>query len=225
MRKHSIILITAIIIFVISAISCLAHSGRTDGRGGHYDRSSGEYHYHHGMSAHQHPNGVCPYKEDEEDDFYSHGGYAAHKHPGGVCPYDDDYTTKTHNSKTGLKFLGKLSGDHEWHMSDVIHLVIIALLPILAFIWLSEDMVWRTRKYGNLAFTLFVSVLLSGYSLSLIFPYYLNGLDFLFKWIGLGIIIPIVFFITFPYPFLLIYLPFSAMNRNDKNDKKNKNDK
>lgn len=199
MRRRSVILITAIVLFLLSCVSSLAHSGRTDSKGGHYDRSSGEYHYHHGYSAHQHPNGVCP--------------------------YDDDYTTKTHNSKTGLKFLGKLSGDHEWHMSDVIHLVIIALLPILAFIWLSEDMVWRTRKYGNLAFTLFVSVLLSGYSLSLIFPYYLNGLDFLFKWIGLGIIIPIVFFITFPYPFLLIYLPFSAMNRNDKNDKKNKNDK
>jgi hypothetical protein len=38
-----------------------AHSGRTDSSGGHYDRSTGEYHYHHGHSAHQHPNGVCPY--------------------------------------------------------------------------------------------------------------------------------------------------------------------
>lgn len=31
-----------------------AHPGRTDSRGGHYDRSTGEYHYHHGYSAHQH---------------------------------------------------------------------------------------------------------------------------------------------------------------------------
>jgi hypothetical protein len=39
----------------------LAHSGGTDSRGGHYDRSTGEYHYHHGKPAHQHPGGVCPY--------------------------------------------------------------------------------------------------------------------------------------------------------------------
>ena len=38
-----------------------AHSGRTDSNGGHYDRSTGEYHYHHGFPAHQHTNGVCPY--------------------------------------------------------------------------------------------------------------------------------------------------------------------
>lgn len=38
-----------------------AHSGRTDANGGHYNRSTGEYHYHHGYSAHQHPGGVCPY--------------------------------------------------------------------------------------------------------------------------------------------------------------------
>ena len=31
-----------------------AHSGGTDANGGHYDHSSGEYHYHHGQPAHQH---------------------------------------------------------------------------------------------------------------------------------------------------------------------------
>ena len=38
-----------------------AHPGGTDSKGGHYNRSTGEYHYHHGESAHQHPGGVCPY--------------------------------------------------------------------------------------------------------------------------------------------------------------------
>ena len=43
------------------------HRGRTDAWGGHYDNSSGEYHYHHGMPAHEHydidGDGVidCPY--------------------------------------------------------------------------------------------------------------------------------------------------------------------
>lgn len=43
-----------------------AHSGRTDGDGGHYDHSSGEYHYHHGYPAHQHEDGVCPYGFDDQ---------------------------------------------------------------------------------------------------------------------------------------------------------------
>lgn len=43
-----------------------AHSGRTDSRGGHYNRSTGEYHYHHGYPAHQHVNGICPYDFDDK---------------------------------------------------------------------------------------------------------------------------------------------------------------
>lgn len=38
-----------------------AHSGNTDANGGHYDRSTGEYHYHHGYPAHSHAGGKCPY--------------------------------------------------------------------------------------------------------------------------------------------------------------------
>lgn len=42
-----------------------AHSGRTDSSGGHHDYKNksglGDYHYHHGMGPHLHPNGVCPY--------------------------------------------------------------------------------------------------------------------------------------------------------------------
>lgn len=38
-----------------------AHSGRTDSSGGHNNRKTGGYHYHHGCSAHSHPNGKCKY--------------------------------------------------------------------------------------------------------------------------------------------------------------------
>lgn len=48
----------------IISFSVYAHPGRTDSSGGHYDRSTGEYHYHHGYPAHQHPNGICPYESD-----------------------------------------------------------------------------------------------------------------------------------------------------------------
>lgn len=42
-----------------------AHPGSTDYKGGHTDRSTGEYHYHHGYSAHDHVDGVCPYDFDD----------------------------------------------------------------------------------------------------------------------------------------------------------------
>lgn len=46
-------------------ITASAHSGRTDSSGGHHDNKNksglGNYHYHHGYSAHLHTNGVCPY--------------------------------------------------------------------------------------------------------------------------------------------------------------------
>lgn len=50
------------------AVPALAHSGRTDGNGGHYNRATGEYHYHHGYPAHQHPGGECPYDFHDNTD-------------------------------------------------------------------------------------------------------------------------------------------------------------
>ncbi len=36
-----------------------SHSGGTDRRGGHHDRSDNSYHFHHGERAHLHENGKC----------------------------------------------------------------------------------------------------------------------------------------------------------------------
>lgn len=61
MKKILLLLIIFISIFTLS----FAHSGRTDSNGGHYDSSTGEYHYHHGYSAHQHnADGSCPYETE-----------------------------------------------------------------------------------------------------------------------------------------------------------------
>lgn len=56
--KKVILLVLLLSLFSAAA---QAHSGRTDSRGGHHDRKNGGYHYHHGMPAHDHPGGVCPY--------------------------------------------------------------------------------------------------------------------------------------------------------------------
>ena len=58
-KPYVVFAVVAVLMFGIAS----AHSGGTDSKGGHYNRSTGEYHYHHGYSAHQHPNGVCPYEE------------------------------------------------------------------------------------------------------------------------------------------------------------------
>lgn len=57
---------SSICLFLFFSIIVTAHPGRTDSAGGHYDYSTGEYHYHHGYSAHQHKNGVCPYDNDNK---------------------------------------------------------------------------------------------------------------------------------------------------------------
>lgn len=61
MRKRHLIPILACILLLFCCSVAFAHPGSTDSNGGHYDRSTGEYHYHHGYPAHQHPDGRCPY--------------------------------------------------------------------------------------------------------------------------------------------------------------------
>lgn len=57
--------VVAILLLCLLLPSASAHPGRTDSNGGHYDRSTGDYHYHHGMSAHYHnADGSCPYDEN-----------------------------------------------------------------------------------------------------------------------------------------------------------------
>jgi hypothetical protein len=46
--------------------AAFAHPGKTDSNGGHKNHSTGEYHYHHGYSAHQHIDGMCPYDFDDK---------------------------------------------------------------------------------------------------------------------------------------------------------------
>lgn len=65
-RIFNVICIASLCISILTPIIS-AHSGKTDASGGHYNDYTGEYHYHHGYSAHSHydidGDGVidCPY--------------------------------------------------------------------------------------------------------------------------------------------------------------------
>lgn len=66
MKKIKIILLVLLMVLTMSSL-LYAHQGRTDSNGGHYNRNTGEYHYHHGYPAHQHPNGICPYNTNHNN--------------------------------------------------------------------------------------------------------------------------------------------------------------
>lgn len=71
MRKRYLIPILACILLLFCCTAAYAHPGATDANGGHYDHSTGEYHYHHGYPAHQHPDGRCPYNYDDRTGWNS----------------------------------------------------------------------------------------------------------------------------------------------------------
>ncbi|MBQ6381378.1 MAG: YHYH domain-containing protein [Clostridia bacterium] len=75
--KNKRIILLAVILFMCFALGILtfAHPGNTDEYGGHYDRSTGEYHYHHGYPAHQHINGECPYNFVDNTDHSGGSSY------------------------------------------------------------------------------------------------------------------------------------------------------
>ena len=74
MRK---VFAVTLLAFALFSIVVCAHPGGTDSKGGHRNSSTGEYHYHHGYSAHQHTNGKCPYDFDDKTGQSSGGSSSA----------------------------------------------------------------------------------------------------------------------------------------------------
>lgn len=67
MKRFFALVFVGIIAFSLAVIT-FAHPGKTDEDGGHYNHDTGDYHYHHGYSEHQHPDGVCPYVSENTTD-------------------------------------------------------------------------------------------------------------------------------------------------------------
>lgn len=77
MKRRMLFASLAALLAVLLALPVLAHPGRTDSKGGHFDHSSGTYHYHHGYPAHQHRDldgdgkPDCPYDFDDKTNHSS----------------------------------------------------------------------------------------------------------------------------------------------------------
>jgi hypothetical protein len=119
--KKILVLLTALLLISLVTIMAYAHSGRTDSNGGHYDRSTGEYHYHHGRPAHRHPNGRCPY--DTTD--------------------DSDYTDSTSSSSQSYDITDSSSDFYD----KLIALSIVTVSFLGYFIVAYVDIKWKTLTY------------------------------------------------------------------------------
>lgn len=96
-RKVLIMMMLCVIMMSICPVEVFGHSGRTDGSGGHYNRSTGEYHWHHGYGEHQHEDMDgdgdldCPYSFDdqtgESGGGSSSGGSTYYRPPASPTPY------------------------------------------------------------------------------------------------------------------------------------------
>lgn len=133
--KKTVFLIVCCLLLCLPVAVC--HPGRTDENGGHYDHSTGEYHYHHGFPAHRHINGICPYDFVDRTGAGSSGGGTVAAE--GISPAGDGNSSPV--SETGMQettlelFLKAAAG------CGILFLICAILASAVRWI-----QVWKTRK-------------------------------------------------------------------------------
>lgn len=129
LQKRALVIL---LLFCVSLpFSAQAHSGRTDSDGGHWNHDTWEYHYHHGYGPHQHIDGVCPYKFDDQtgqNSGSSGGGSKSESGGGGSSSKGGGGTSAKESSSSGAfwrvaLFFGGL----------------FVLWRIIGFVWRRED--------------------------------------------------------------------------------------
>ena len=118
-KRCSMVFLAVCVLFGLNFIVA-AHSGRTDEAGGHYDRSTGEYHYHHGYSEHQH------YDMDED----------------GIvdCPYEFNDNTNT-NNKTEINEYIISEQSNKLTLGEIL-IIILKIIGTTLFILLVALISW-----------------------------------------------------------------------------------
>lgn len=130
MRKfvRSLVLVPLLALVCLSVV--FAHPGKTDADGGHYNRSTGEYHYHHGYPEHQHPNGECPYDFDDQTGINS--GSPSTGSSSNLPPVRRSYSSEK-SANTSSE-------------SDVMATLVSIVVPALVFIFILKVLFSRPRN-------------------------------------------------------------------------------
>lgn len=131
LKKSAVLSILSVLLITL-IIPVFAHPGSLDWEGGHYDRNTGEYPYHHGYSAHQHENGECPY--DFKDNI------------------DDDYTPKSNslsNRKNNKSFL----------LALIKFLITISILILIITFFLAVYLDFKCHKLTAIRIFLFIFII------------------------------------------------------------------
>lgn len=139
------------------ALPIHAHPGNTDANGGHYDRSTGGYHYHHGYSAHQHydmdGDGVidCPY--NFVDKTWQNAGSSSDGSSGG------SYSGSSSGSSSGIvtrpitgtggktQVTTAKKGDDEFSFLVIVKLVLLYTVVFVPYYWIYNRLTRKNRGY------------------------------------------------------------------------------
>lgn len=126
------ILVTLTATVAYTTLAVKAHPGGTDGSGGHTNHSTGEYHYHHGYSAHDHydmdGDGVvdCPYEFDDRTN-HSDSRTTSSVQTAEPTSTPTEAASIESNSKTNTAFRSVLS----WIIAFGVYVFIMFVLPFL----------------------------------------------------------------------------------------------
>ena len=132
--------------FALLVLCVNAHPGRTDGNGGHYNRSTGEYHYHHGYSAHDHYDMDgdgdldCPYNFKDKTNHSSGSGgssESSNRSPKSVTKENNVSTAQKSNTVTIWDVLKAML---EWLLPSIVIFVSSSyFLSFIFFIFLGKE--------------------------------------------------------------------------------------
>ena len=153
MRNKKVLLIVALLLVICTTFifNVLAHKGRTDSSGGHWDNSTGTYHYHcGGYPAHSHTNGVCPYKKPKSnmEAVFETAGRELPTFDVRKATEEDRKKHYDEGYKKGYN-LG-FSRGYDNGIEDAIQvcvIILVSILTILIIVWVVKFIKKRRKEY------------------------------------------------------------------------------
>ena len=132
-----------LIVLIVTPCIALAHPGGTDSEGGHTDRSTGEYHYHHGYPALQHEDKDGDGKKDCPYDFKD---ATDHRTGSTNSNISNKTTPKPSNTTTTVKAQTTSAKEEPldaWAIAGLVIAGILALPYMLALLNGVLEVIWK----------------------------------------------------------------------------------